>query len=363
MDDDNVIASTHGAPDILGGLMPLHLVLGPDGRVISHGPTLGRVFDGQTLEGAGFLDLFEVKSPVGLSGPERFADLAGQKLRLVAKTASLGLRLRGVMVPLPPMMRGIMRGAVGRLNPGKGMAAGKRPRAEAAGWIVNLSFGIDLPRAVAGLHLTDADFAPTDLAMELLYLAEANVAVTGELRGLALRLDGARHQAKEEAETDTLTGLRNRRACDSMLARLCREGAPFALMQMDLDYFKAVNDSLGHAAGDHVLMHVAGVMKAASRSGDCLARVGGDEFVMLLPGMTDAVAVRHIAERMILQLQDPIPWQDTECRISATVGFVMVAAGEIPDPARVLASADEALYAGKNAGRSRVMQAALSQEE
>ena len=334
MDGDPICRQLSGMDAVLGCLMPMHLVLDAAGRVLSQGPTLGRVFADRPLAGCSFFDLFEVRNPRGLVGPADLAAAAGQKVRLVARAGDAALRLRGLLVPMPQIGEGVV-----------------------AGWIVNLSFGIDLPRAVALLQLTDADFAPTDLAMELLYLAEANVVVTGELGALALRLDDARRQAREEAETDTLTGLRNRRACDSMLARLCREGAAFGLMHMDLDYFKAVNDTFGHAAGDHVLVHVAGVMKAASRAGDCLARVGGDEFVMLLPEMTDPLGLRGIAERMIAQLKHPIPWQNGECRISASVGFVTVGAEEMPDPARVLAEADAALYAAKNAGRGRVMQA------
>lgn len=313
---------------VIDRLMPMHLVLDAEGCVLSHGPTLGRLFAGE-LAGQPFLDLFDLRSPPCLRSAAEFAGIAGQKLRMVARGDAAGLRLRGVLLPVED---------------------GER-------WIVNLSFGIDLPRAVALLHLTDADFAPTDLAMELLYLTEANEAVTGELRSLAQRLDSARRQAREEAETDPLTGLRNRRACDSVLARLCREGEGFALMHMDLDHFKAVNDTLGHAAGDHVLMHVAGVMKAASRAGDCLARVGGDEFVMLLPGGVEAQAVQAVAERMIAQLSRPIPWNGKECRISASVGFAMVPAGTAIDPVQVLAASDGALYAAKRAGRARVMQA------
>lgn len=309
---------------VMGRLMPMHLLLDAGGRVLSHGPTLARLVPGG-LKGRAFLDLFDLRSPPGLRSPADFARVAGQKLRLALRGDAGGLRLRGVMLPV------------------------------ARGWIVNLSFGIDLPRAVALLQLTDADFAPTDLAMELLCLAEANAAVTGELRALAQRLDDARRQAREEAETDPLTGLRNRRACDSVLARLCRDGEAFALLHMDLDHFKAVNDRLGHAAGDHVLVHVAGVMKAASRADDCLARVGGDEFVMLLPGAAEA---RAVAERMIAQLSQPIPWPGGECRISASIGFALVPPGAGVDPARVLAEADRALYAAKHAGRGRAVQAA-----
>ncbi len=162
-------------------------------------------------------------------------------------------------------------------------------------------------------------------------------------------------QAREEALTDMLTGLRNRRACDSVLSRLCREGAGFGLMHMDLDFFKAVNDTLGHAAGDHVLIHVAGVLKASARAQDCIARVGGDEFVLILPGRNDAEALGQIAARVIAQLSAPIPYNDQMCRISASFGYVTVPAGETPDPAQILADADIALYAAKHAGRGRAV--------
>jgi diguanylate cyclase (GGDEF)-like protein len=330
---------------VLDWLMPMHLALDADGRVVGHGPTAGRLLAERPVLGESFVDLFDLRSPRGLGSVEDFAAVAGQSLRLSPRGGAAGqLRLRGVLLPY---------GSYGGASHAGGSHSG------APGWIVNLSFGIELPRAVTLLKLTDADFAPTDLVMEMLYLVEANLAVTGELRALAQRLDGARNQAREEAETDTLTGLRNRRACDSVLARLCRDGEAFALLLMDLDYFKAVNDSLGHAAGDHVLAHVAGVMKAASRAGDCLARVGGDEFVMLLPGALDVPHVQRIAERMIAQLTQPIAWNGSDCRISASIGMALVAAGAAADPVQVMASSDAALYAAKNAGRGRVVLADL----
>ena len=323
---------------VLDGLMPMHLMLDREGRILSCGPTINRLFAVQSPVGRLFLDLFDLRSPAGVLTIDDFMGIAGQKLRIVARHDEHVLRLRGLLLPVDP-------------DAGYG------------DWIVNLSFGIDLSRAVAHLGLTAIDFAPTDLAVELLYLAEANESVTGELRALAQRLDNARRQAREEAETDPLTGLRNRRACDSVLTRLCREGEAFALLHMDLDYFKAVNDTLGHAAGDHVLTLVASVMKTSSRAGDCLARVGGDEFVMLLPGAVEARAVKTIGERMIAHLSRPISWNGQECRISASIGFVVVQAGADADPALVMADADHALYAAKDAGRGRVVQGRPSQGE
>lgn len=409
--DAAMVQADHGTlRGVLDRLMPMHLMLDRAGRVLSHGPTLSRLFRGRNLQGQMFLDLFEVRSPHALTSADEFAAVAGQKLRLTARMDDTGLRLRAILLAAAGLTGGreltrpeavrpeAVRPEAGRPGSGEvrlvgaaaptdlpdaparpasgktavqanpldaapqggavdavGVASGPDRGPPVAAWVINLSFGIDLPRAVGLLQLTDADFALTDLAMELLYLVEANEAVTGELRALATRLDRAKQQAREEAETDVLTGLRNRRACDSVLARLCRDGEAFAVLHMDLDYFKTVNDTLGHAAGDHVLVHVASVMKTASRAGDCLARVGGDEFVMLLPGAQDPVHVRHIAERVIAQLTRPIAWNGAECRVSASVGMVLVKAGAARDPVQVMADADAALYAAKNAGRGRVM--------
>ncbi len=243
----------------LSSLMPMHLLLSLDGRVIHAGPTLVRVLDAPDLIGTRFEDLFDVRAPGGATTVEEVLARAGHRFRLVPRNRSR-IGLRGVGVRLPG---------------GEGV-------------LLNLSFGIDLIAAVREFGLTDADFAATDLAMELLYLAEANAAVTRELRGLNLRLEGARIAAEEDALTDPLTGLRNRRAADLFLDQLCASGAPFGLLQMDLDFFKAVNDTLGHAAGDFVLETVGAILRAHTRAEDCVARIGGDEFLVILPGRTEA---------------------------------------------------------------------------
>ena len=163
----------------LAHFMPMHLLLDEDGRALSFGPTLARVLQEDAQAGTRFEDLFEVRSPGGAVTVQEVLARAGNRFRLVPRNGfRTGLRGLGLRLPGESQI------------------------------LLNLSFGIDLISAVRDLALTDADFAATDLAMELLYLAEANAAVTRELRGLNLRLEGARVAAEEEAMTDPLTGLR-----------------------------------------------------------------------------------------------------------------------------------------------------------
>jgi diguanylate cyclase (GGDEF)-like protein len=306
---------------VLSRFMPMHLLLDQEGRVISAGPTLKRVLQGQNLPGSRFEDLFEVRSPGGATSIDEVLARAGQRFRLIARG--------GVKAGLRGLGQRLADGLV----------------------LLNLSFGIDLIAAVRDLSLTDADFAATDLAMELLYLAEANAAVTRELRGLNLRLEGARLAAEEEALTDPLTGLRNRRAADLVLERLCAVKASFGLLHLDLDYFKAVNDTLGHAAGDFVLEQVGRILREELRIDDVAARVGGDEFLIIVSGRVDAPVLQGVAERIIARIKEPMSFEGTMAQVSASIGIVrshdMIGA----DPTRLLAVADRALYAAKDAGR------------
>jgi diguanylate cyclase (GGDEF)-like protein len=306
--------------------MPMHLLLDADGRAVGYGPTLARVLRDHAVTGARFEDLFEVRSPGGAVTITDLLARAGHRFRLVPRN---GVRagLRGLGLKLP----------------GNGHI------------LLNLSFGIDLISAVRDLSLTDADFAATDLAMELLYLAEANSAVTRELRGLNLRLEGARMAAEEEAMTDPLTGLRNRRAVDLILERLCATRANFGLLHMDLDFFKAVNDTLGHAAGDFVLGKVGRILREQLRAEDCAARVGGDEFVVIVVGRSDPKTLQSIAERIIARISEPMEFDGQPCRVSSSIGIVRSSDLASPDAAQLLATADRALYAAKHAGRGRAV--------
>ncbi|WP_269465717.1 GGDEF domain-containing protein [Frigidibacter mobilis] len=123
---------------------------------------------------------------------------------------------------------------------------------------------------------------------------------------------------------------------------------------MDLDFFKQVNDTLGHAAGDAVLVEVARILQAETRKHDLVARVGGDEFVLLLRAMTDPAGIEALGRRIISRLEAPVPVGSGAATISGSLGVVLSVDYPEPAPDRMLADADRALYASKHGGRAAV---------
>ncbi|MGQ0799691.1 MAG: 7TM diverse intracellular signaling domain-containing protein [Pseudomarimonas sp.] len=167
----------------------------------------------------------------------------------------------------------------------------------------------------------------------------------------------ANEQLRELAMHDPLTGLANRAALyahlDHALHRARRNGAALALLMIDLDGFKAINDRLGHEAGDRVLVEVAERLNRCARGGDLLARLGGDEFVLVAEAGHDSDAATLIGERLLYVLQAPIVLGAERASVGASIGIAF--GGDEPvDVNDLLRAADRAMYAAKAAGRGAV---------
>ncbi|NQD38822.1 GGDEF domain-containing protein [Permianibacter sp. IMCC34836] len=160
------------------------------------------------------------------------------------------------------------------------------------------------------------------------------------------------------SERDYLTGLFNRRAFEQRLeierARCDRSGGAFSLLLLDIDHFKGINDSLGHAGGDEALRHVSRVLQQTLRPFDVLGRFGGEEFIVLLPE-TEMHVAGQVAERLHQQLAaNPLQWQQQAIPIKASFGYV---SNRFGDNNRMWLLADKALYHAKANGRDQIVAA------
>ena len=159
-------------------------------------------------------------------------------------------------------------------------------------------------------------------------------------------LKNTQRALRHMADHDALTGLLNRRALLSQLDTIVDDGFQHEIVILfcDLDGFKAVNDRIGHAAGDQVLVEVARRLERSVRPGDLVGRLGGDEFVIVLP-RTDAGEAAAIAGAIRSSLTEPIVAADEVVEVDVSIGSA--ATGDSPTAARLLATADDAMYAVK----------------
>lgn len=304
----------------LDRLMPMHLRVGLSGRILSIGTTMALIAGDRIAPEAGFFDLFG-------------CELSPEATEIAALLDAPVLRLRfrnGRQVGF--------RGHAAALSDGT--------------VLFDLALELAELADLGGSRLTAGDFPPTDRTVDMLYLMEAKSLAMGEALRLVERLQDARDRAEAAALTDTLTGLQNRRGLDHVLQRASL-GAPFSICQVDLDYFKRVNDSFGHGAGDAVLRAVARRLMRIVRASDTVARVGGDEFLIVLPGLTEIAVLDEIALRIVAELERPVVHAGQFCRISASLGIAVSTDYADPDVNLMIADADAALYRSKSAGRSR----------
>ena len=165
----------------------------------------------------------------------------------------------------------------------------------------------------------------------------------------------AEERARFLATHDNLTGLPNRIVFSqevsdaALLGR--RNGRKLAVMSVDLDRFKIINDTLGHAAGDSLLVEIAGRLKQCVRDSDVVARIGADEFMILLRDIADTEYVAGVARKMLAAIVKPLTVHGQECRVTASIGISLFP-NDAQDEETLAKNADAAMYAAKEAGRN-----------
>jgi diguanylate cyclase len=173
---------------------------------------------------------------------------------------------------------------------------------------------------------------------------------------LEYELQESQKKLKQLAESDNLTGLSNRYYFDkslrSAVSRAERYGAKLALLFIDLDDFKIINDTYGHDIGDELLKNIAKILQSMMRAGDDVCRLGGDEFAILLHRFEDKTDLIHLSERILEKLRQPQKIQQNEFAISASIG-IAVYPDSATDTIDLLKAADLAMYSAKKKGKNK----------
>ena len=205
-----------------------------------------------------------------------------------------------------------------------------------------------------GLHKSGHTF-PIVIATSAIQVEGSEPTISGLVRDLSEE-KRYQDQLSHQATHDRLTGLPNRvmlaDRLDHAINRARRDSTELAVLFIDLDRFKQVNDTLGHTYGDLLLTEVARRITACVRDSDTVSRLGGDEFVILAESVESLLAVTDLADRVVRTLDDPFVLNSNEVRISASVGIAM-SSGSVDSVDHLMRSADTAMYRAKCGGRAR----------
>lgn len=200
------------------------------------------------------------------------------------------------------------------------------------------------------------------LVVETMNISAVHDALGQVVQYVALFSDITQKKAAEDkvnylAYHDALTNLPNRTLFidrfQQALVTARRTQSPLALAFMDLDGFKAINDSYGHAAGDFLLEALSEKMKVCLREDDTLARLGGDEFLLLLQGQVDQQTTEQVLQRLLDTVNEPIEWKGSLLKVSVSIGACFIKGRTLKSPESYITEADTAMYLAKKQGRNR----------
>jgi diguanylate cyclase (GGDEF)-like protein len=323
-------------PPLFAAAFPFHLVIDRELRIRQAGPSLHRLCPG-IADNAPLDSLFTITTPRSASTFEAIASRS-RAMFLLRSVADRNVTLRGQM----------LHDDVDQLLFFVGSP-----------WVTDTA-------ALAGLGLTLDDFAVSDAVIDYVLLLQNQAASLATARDLAARLQESTEELTYQAYHDSLTGLPNRNMfADRVQATVAPDHGPscehFSVLMLDLDGFKAVNDSYGHSTGDALLRIVAERLRHMTRPGDMVARLGGDEFAILVESGTGdrsggcaQADPAEIANRAMAVLREPVGLPspaDVTIQIAASVGIAACGGAATADD--ILRNADLAMYVAKSAGKDR----------
>lgn len=305
---------------VLGKLLPFHLIFRKDGAVIGQGETLKKCI-GALKNVSEDLIGYRFKGSVPDCSIFSLASTGERFFIEIRNLPHLPLRAHGALV-----------------------------NSQTA--LLNCSYGILTPSAVCTHDLTEQDFTPADLVTEILFLKEAASLAQRNLDSMNQLLKSAWEVAAESAERDPLTGLLNRRGVRRRLSMIKNHApAGIAVAHIDLDNFKAINDTFGHAVGDSVLQEVARKIQNTFRANDLCCRIGGDEFLVIITSCVSEGSLENRLKGLLNSIRG-------ECmfgvKFGASIGAIITEGVISLDVEKLIDAADDLLYESKRSGKGIV---------
>jgi len=317
-------------PEVLQRVLPFYVLLDDDGVVRSVGLALLKIAGASGMLGRPVSEALRIVKPRRLDPAKAMKD-------------GFGVRLT---IDIP-----------GLIGTGSSSMFGMAFPVDCAGGphvLIAMTPGVNARSFVLDRGLKLSDFGPADGSADILPLLAMQADMLEDSKMKSARLSAARDNAERLANHDMLTGLPNRRALMNQLTRALA-GGPVAVAHVDLDKFKEINDTYGHAAGDAALKHTAAAMQEVFGEGALCGRLGGDEFVGLIEGAWSDDALIDLAHQVIARIALPFRFKDEALTVGASVGLATAAPHGGFTADSILHNADLALYEVKRAGRRKAV--------